>query len=147
MIRCHENVLIETLATIPHGDDRFRHSSNSKDSTSTHWEVHVFRLSMRGIYEISRWDDLKRYDISAKIHDDRSRHWYNIKIISTFWEAAVLVFPTGHFIKYAVEMTSVGMIYIPNFTTIGSDIQVIWMFLSPQFWEVSMLVLLMWFIY
>jgi hypothetical protein len=35
--------------------------------------------------------------------------------------------------KYAVQMVGDGMIYVPNFITAGSDIQVILRVLSQQF--------------
>jgi hypothetical protein len=48
------------------------------------------------IYELHRWDSLRRHDIHTKFHEDWFGHSGNIKVIaSTIWEAAVLVLLMG----------------------------------------------------
>jgi hypothetical protein len=40
-------------------DDRFKHSSNIKNITSTVWEDMVLVLLMREIYDLRHWDGLR----------------------------------------------------------------------------------------
>jgi hypothetical protein len=51
----------------------------------------------------------------TKFHGDQFRNSSDIMLItSTVWESAVLVLPMAGFVKYAVEMGSDGMMYIPT---------------------------------
>jgi hypothetical protein len=73
-------------------DDRFRHSSNIKGITLTFWEPIVLVLPMRGIYDVRRWNGLRRHDICTKFHDDRFGHLSSITVFTaTIWESVVLV--------------------------------------------------------
>jgi hypothetical protein len=83
-------------------------------------------LLMGGIYELCRWDGFAWYDIRIEFHDDLFRHSSNIKVIvSTSYEAAMLVFWCEVFMNYAVEMTSGGMVYIPSSMKISIGIGVL----------------------
>jgi hypothetical protein len=42
----------------------------------------MLALLMREIYEVRRWNGLRRHDIRMKFHDDRFRHLSNIMAIT-----------------------------------------------------------------
>jgi hypothetical protein len=79
---------------------------------NTFLEPVVLVLWSRWIYEVSSWDGLKWNCIESEFHDDRLRQSNNIKDVALMiWETAALEFLMG-FMKYAVKMTSGGMIYM-----------------------------------
>jgi hypothetical protein len=75
------------------------------------------------------------------------RTWSNIKVImSTIWKAAVLVLLKKGFTKYAIEMASCAIIYVPIFMNSDSGIQQLlgWIHIqphSPQDYFISLLLI------
>jgi hypothetical protein len=62
---------------------------------------------------------------STKFHDDRFRHLNNITVIKATILGDVCWYYWSKGFKYAAEMASCGMIYIPSFMNIGTGIQAI----------------------
>jgi hypothetical protein len=84
----------------------------------------VLVLLTGGIYELRSWDNLRWHDVQTTFYDDRFGDSCNIKVIaSTIREKAMLVLLMGGFTKYAIEMTSNGMMYIPSFNKIGWGVE------------------------
>jgi hypothetical protein len=101
-------------------DNRFRHFSNIKYITWVQEPI-VLVLLMRGMYDLGRWNGLRRHDIRSKFHDDWNRHLSMITVIAaTIWEALMLVLLIEGIYEVASEMASCGMICIPSFMKIGT---------------------------
>jgi hypothetical protein len=56
-----------------------------KSIRNTIWDTTVLVLVMGVIYEVHRWDSLRRHDIDVRIksHEDWFRHSGNIKVIAS----------------------------------------------------------------
>jgi hypothetical protein len=109
-----------------HGD-RFRHSSNIKVIASTIAEAVVLVLLMGGNYEVRRWDDFRCHDTYIEIHDDRFWHSSNVLWLlpQQLQRLQCWYYWCEGFMKYAVELTSGGMIIIPSLMKTGTDLKVV----------------------
>ena len=73
-------------------------------------------------YEVHHWDGLKWHDKHTMFHKDWFGHAGNI-ITFTMWEVVVLVLLMTRCLKYAADIISGGMIYIPSLIKTGSGVQ------------------------
>jgi hypothetical protein len=93
---------------------------------NTIWEARMLVLLMVGIYEACFSYRLTWHDILPNLYDDQFRHSSNSEVISSkIWEAAVFLYLMGLIVSHDTEVASRGMIYVHNFMTIGSGLQVL----------------------
>jgi hypothetical protein len=95
-----------------------------KGITSISRETSVLVLMMEGIYEVFYCIGLKWHDIHTRFHDDQFSHSSNFTAFtSTFRKAAILVLWWEGFMKYAAEMASGSMIYVPSFMKLNRGVK------------------------
>jgi hypothetical protein len=90
------------------------------------FEAMALVLLTREFYDVCHWNGVRGQDIYTKFNDDRFRHLSVITVITaTILEVVMLVLPIEGILKYTVQMTSCGIIYIQSFMKIGTGVQAI----------------------
>jgi hypothetical protein len=95
-----------------------------KDITSTIWGAAVLVLLMGRIYDLCRWDDLRRHDtyIPSFMKIDSGIQVILRVLLEQLEKLWCLYYRWEGFLKYAIEMTSGGMTYMPSFMKIGAGV-------------------------